>query len=285
MTGGQAIMEAIPSRSLLGARERMSTRPRVFLTYAWKDNQEKTVDLIIQTLEKQGVEVLYDRSALLGGRRLWEQIGQLITGPDVHGWVYVVSPSSLSSEGCKEELYLALGRALDTRGADFPLVALMHEGKFSDLPPSLRIRLGASLEDPAWPEVVLSALQGRPPNRQAQEVLPLTWRLHRTDHYVLEMRPRLGQVSPYSIGVPHADLPKFDKWLEAPPNSPSMGLPMLMGGGIQKTETHHYVRGIGPLSSVRAVYLHFSGFELPANVQFRSESINVQIDPSKAPSG
>ncbi|MDO8358714.1 MAG: TIR domain-containing protein [Devosia sp.] len=95
--------------------------PKLWLTYAWKNNDDGQIDHVIAELERQqGLTLGYDRVQLLAGRRLWEQIDAAITDPATDAWATYVTRESLESEPCQEELAYALDRALRTRGGVFP---------------------------------------------------------------------------------------------------------------------------------------------------------------------
>ena len=51
------------------------TKKKLWLTYAWKDNEDKDIDFIVQKLDEAGLEVKFDRRNLVPGQRLWVQIG------------------------------------------------------------------------------------------------------------------------------------------------------------------------------------------------------------------
>jgi hypothetical protein len=87
---------------------------KLWLTYAWKDNQDQDVDHVIEELKKVGLEVVFDRVHLIPGQKIWPQIDQAISDPSISGWAIFATANSFSSEACLEEL------ALRTRGGDFP---------------------------------------------------------------------------------------------------------------------------------------------------------------------
>jgi hypothetical protein len=180
--------------------------PSLFLTYAWVDNADEDFDFIVQELQRSGVKVHFDRVALVPGRHLWDQIGKRITEDPIDGWGFFVTPASLQSRACREEYFLALGRALDSRGPEFPLIALVKGPAFKDLPPSLAIRLAISLDDPDWKEQVLAGLERRAPRIAPSDLAPVALRWHPStapnhDGW-LEVRPRLATVGNWRIGVP-----------------------------------------------------------------------------------
>src|SRR5205814_4412041 len=106
--------------------------------------------------------------AIVGGRRLWEQIAAKITTGSLSGWAYLVTPRSLSSRACREELEYALHRDLEAK-EDFPLIGLLSEVAIRDLPPALKVRLCIDLRSPDWAKDIRSALQNRPPSRYVEE--------------------------------------------------------------------------------------------------------------------
>ena len=59
------------------------------------------------------------------------------------GWAYLLTPNSISSQACREELAYALDRALSTRGKDFPLIGLLHQVPISEISAPLRVRLSS----------------------------------------------------------------------------------------------------------------------------------------------
>ena len=68
---------------------------RLWITYAWLDNIEGDFDYLVQELEKAGIPALYDKIALIPGRRLWDQIADKISLEDLSGWAYLITPNSL----------------------------------------------------------------------------------------------------------------------------------------------------------------------------------------------
>lgn len=55
------------------------SKKKLWLTYAWKDNEDKDIDFIVQELDKTSIDVRFDRRNLAPGQRLWTQIGGTIT--------------------------------------------------------------------------------------------------------------------------------------------------------------------------------------------------------------
>jgi hypothetical protein len=177
----------------------------IWLTYAWTDNEDGDVEFIGEELRRAGLQVRLDRWDLVHGKRLWEQIGDFISDPSkTDAWMIYATSKSLSSEACKEELYIAIDRALHTRGQHFPVVALSRSATdISLLPPALKIRLNVSLEDGDWIERIIAAAEGREPAIAHPEIGPYAISFHRSSsrHFV-EIRPRAGVTSRFFAGVP-----------------------------------------------------------------------------------
>ena len=176
---------------------------KLWVTYAWKDNEDKDIDFIVQELDRAGLVVKFDRRNLVLGQRLWTQIGGIIMDPNVcDAWAVVLTHNSIQSQPCIEELSYALERALSSKGGDFPLFALLHHVSPSQLPPSLKIRLCVPLENNTWVDQVVAAVHrsaaGFVPSGLDQFVI----KEHPTaDGFALEIRPRFERISPFAIAV------------------------------------------------------------------------------------
>ena len=70
---------------------------RLWITFAWLDNVEGNFDYLVQELGRTGIPALYDKIALIPGRRLWDQIAEKISKEALSGWAYLITPNSLSS--------------------------------------------------------------------------------------------------------------------------------------------------------------------------------------------
>jgi len=127
------------------------TKP-IWLTYAWVDNDEGDFDYLVQELEQANIPTTYDKIALIPGRRLWAQISETISNQPLSGWAYLVTPNSLDSLACQEELAYALQQALETKGDEFPLIGLLHNVSIRDVPMALRVRVCVNLANPDWIE-------------------------------------------------------------------------------------------------------------------------------------
>jgi len=181
--------------------------PRLWITYSWADDDEGDFAYLVQELRGVGINATYDKVALVPGRDLWAQIGDQITTGQSDGWAYLLTPRSLASEPCREELAYALGRALSTKGRGFPLIGLLHGVRIADVPPALRVRLCVSLATPNWREEVLAGLEGRPPRVVPGTQSQYVWTCHDQfngdkDLVAIEVRPRFGQVMYWRFAVP-----------------------------------------------------------------------------------
>jgi hypothetical protein len=181
--------------------------PSLWITYAWADNSEGDFDYLVGALQAAGIRARYDRVALVAGRRLWDQIGAEITSGSLSGWAYLLTPRSLASEACREELAYALQRALATKGADFPLLGLLSGVAINDVPPALAVRLCVDLRTPDWIEQIRSSLKNRPPSRHVDETPNFKGRPHnrylgKADLRAVEFLPRFGELRYWRIAFP-----------------------------------------------------------------------------------
>lgn len=234
---------------------------KVWITYAWADNQEQDVDFVAQELSSAGVEVKLDRWNIGAGKRLWEQIESFICDSgESDAWLLVATTNSLESEPCKEEYAYALDRALRNRGDGFPVIALFLGPTDPDLiPAGIRTRLHVSITDPDWKERIVAAAERRAPAANRNQVQPYSVRIHETPgrsrSHAIEVRPRAGVWAPFIAGVPMdekeklgpsimigpRDLPTDSGMLnncgEGPSNDGTM---WLMFAGNQSTPTESY---------------------------------------------
>jgi hypothetical protein len=189
----------------------------LWLTYAWKDNEQADIDYIIGQLRSPDMSVNFDRAQLVAGRRIWDQIDKAIIDPArCDGWAIVATRNSLVSEACQEELAYALDRALRARG-DFPLIGIFPEPIDRSLvPSSLASRLYVSLNDPQWANRVRDAVQGSRTVEIPTQVVPyhLTW--HERGQKILEVRPRSGRWYPFHILVPATERERLGPVLVGP---------------------------------------------------------------------
>jgi hypothetical protein len=200
--------------------------PTVWLTYSWKDNQTQDVDFIAQELESYGVHVKLDRWNIGAGKRLWEQIEHFIQDKnECDAWVFYATTNSLGSEPCKEEYAYALDRALNSRGADFPIIGLFPSSVDNGLiPAGVRTRLYVSTNDTDWKERVKAAAEGRNVNITREIIQPYYIKKHAAfGGKIIEVRPRAGEWYPFIAGFPISEKDKIGKVFEVipgPPNTP-----------------------------------------------------------------
>ena len=176
----------------------------LWITYAWKDNEDQDIDFIVQELDKTDINVKFDRRNLIPGQRLWTQIGGLLTDPnECDAWGIVLTSNSIQSQPCIEELSYALDRALSSNGEGFPLFALLHNVNASDLPPALKIRLCIPLHNNSnWTQQVVSSVKKEAPGFTPPEVSGWYFKEHITnDGFALEVRPRFDRISPFAVAV------------------------------------------------------------------------------------
>ena len=177
---------------------------KLWLTYAWKDNEDQDIDYIVQELDSMDLEVKFDKRNLITGQRLWDQIGeQIINNSECEAWGIILTQNSLNSNPCKEELAYALDRALEAKGNIFPMFALMKDDiRARDLPPSLKVRLCISLTNNDWTNQVEAACHKRPTGFTPSNLSAFVVTEHVTDNgFCLEIRPRFDRIAPVAIAV------------------------------------------------------------------------------------
>jgi len=179
------------------------TNKKLWLTYAWKDNEDRDIDFIVQVLDGLPLDVRFDRRSLVPGQRLWTQIGGAITDPaECDAWGIVLTANSLASQPCIEELCYALDRALGSNGSSFPVFALLHKVAPKDLPPALRVRLCIPLEGADWSKQVVAAVENRSPGLVINGLDQWLIKEHHVqDGIALEVRPRFDRIAPFAVAV------------------------------------------------------------------------------------
>lgn len=247
----------------------------LWITYAWADNDEGDFDYLVQELDRAGIPALCDKIALIPGRRLWLQIADKISGGTLSGWAYLLTPASLQSTACREELTYALQRALETQGEEFPLIGLLHQVSMRDVPLALRVRLCVNLANPDWIEEIRAGVVGQPPRRTPEVQSPYVMKIHRnylgqSDVIAVEFRPRFGQVTYWRIAFP-ASGPRPVAWGAGPANGGGVGgikNHMLEGTGIEFQGIQmDFVGASNPLSASVSAYTVFQG-QLPGKMFF-----------------
>lgn len=176
---------------------------KVWLTYAWKDNEDEDVNFVISQLKASGLDVMYDRRQIIPGQRIWPQIDSLISKTSVDAWVYYVTENSLKSQPCIEELNYALHEALSARGEGFPLIGLIPSHyDMQLLPKALSTRLCVSLRESDWLGRIVAGVNREVPPEPELNELKYGHKLHSGDMgLVLEVWPRTGTWSPVFAAV------------------------------------------------------------------------------------
>jgi TIR domain len=235
----------------------------VWITYAWADNRDRNVDFVAQELKDAGIEVKLDRWNLTAGKRLWEQIANFITDPaESDAWLLYATQNSLASEACREELAYALDRALNTRGTDFPIIALFPSAvDHSLIPPSIRVRLFISLADPDWKERTIGAVKRRAISISSDPLQPFVARSLSPApppfKYVFEFRPRAGLWNPCMVVVPIHERDAVRMTVRTGPRGripPIAGVVMSRGEGTTDDGGWHFSLGHEPATPTHSYY-------------------------------
>jgi len=199
----------------------------LWITYAWSDNDEGDFDFLVQELGRAGIASKYDKIALVPGRRLWAQIADRISSDALSGWACLLTPNSITSTACREELSYALQRALETKSDEFPLIGLLHQVSIPDVPLALRVRLCIDLANPDWIEEVRAAVAGTAPKRSAPEQQSFVVKIHenysgRRGQIAIEIRPRFGELRYWRMAFPSTG-PQPIAWGTGPANGGGIG--------------------------------------------------------------
>lgn len=243
----------------------MQEKSRLFISYAHADNEQQDFDWVVQEIEKAGADVEYDDRVVIIGQRLWPQIEARILSPDTNGWGILLTPQSLQSQACIEELEYARLRALTQRDWQFPLIGMVHGIAAADVPPAIRARLYVSLKDPNWAERVVAGLNQKVLRRESEELGQFRWRIHR--HYLgdpelfaVEAHPRFSTLHHFAIITP---MPKpHVMGLGAPDGGIVAGaaFDVLTWEGIEFHGELCYVDSMrGPLDPSNSAYAVFHG--------------------------
>ncbi len=185
---------------------------KVWITYAWVDNETGDVDYVRQELETIGLDVRLDRLTVGAGKRLWQQIEKFICDPsECDAWVLFATQASLKSEKCLEEFFWALDRALESGDASFPLIGCFPSPVDKSLiPAAIKSRVFVTLKDTDWKERICAAAEGRAPSIPRPTIEPYSIQTHvlppgSGKKAAIEVRPRAGCWSPFVAAVPAAE--------------------------------------------------------------------------------
>jgi hypothetical protein len=242
----------------------MAKRPRIFITYAHADDAQQDFQWVVQQVETAGAEVEYDDRVLVVGQRLWPQIEARILEPGLDGWGILLTPSSLASAACMEELEYARVRALSQRSLQFPLIAMVHDVPAEEIPLGIRSRLYVSLQDPHWPRRVVAGLNRTTHYRDQAELQELRWQVHPAylgdpELFAVEARPRVGSWQYVAVATPQ---PGFEQsGVGAPGGKPTGGGQIDSGEGTVELEGEMcaFVTMRGPVSPGASIYSVFRG--------------------------
>jgi hypothetical protein len=208
----------------------------IWITYAWKDNENQDVDFVAQELKGAGLTVKLDRWNIGAGKRLWEQIEGFIKNPSENdAWVLIATTNSLESEPCKEEFAYALDRALSTRGAQYPVIGLfLGPVDNSLIPLGIKTRLYVSVSDLDWKERIVAAAEGRAPSVSAPTVSPFYLKVHKNPPghkpLAIEVRPRAGVWAPLVAAIPFDEKDRVDPDIMVGPRDVPTNTGLLLGG-------------------------------------------------------
>jgi hypothetical protein len=234
---------------------------KLWLTYAWIDNQDQDVDHIIQQLTAVGLDVAFDRAHIIPGQRLWPQIDKGIADPKTDGWAILATENSLSSESCLEELAYALDRALRTRGTDFPLIGIFPAPvDRAIIPSAIATRLYVNLRQSNWALLVADGVEKRKPAAATGGIIPFVARIHKVDgRDVLEIRPRSGRWYPGAIGVPKDGTLKVKMVMPGPSGHPTLSGMVNTGTGESNDGKWAFTVAYHAIDALNSLYITFDG--------------------------
>jgi hypothetical protein len=234
---------------------------KLWLTYAWKDNQDQDVDHLVEELKRVGLEVAFDRAHIIPGQRLWPQIDKGISDPQTDGWAILATENSLSSEPCLEELAYALDRALRTRGAEFPLIGIFPAPiDRTMIPSAIATRLYFNLRQSNWARLVADGVEKRRPFGPTRNISSFIGRVHNVNcQEVLEIRPRSGRWYPGVIGVPKAGALKVKMVMPGPSGHPTLSGMVSTATAESSDGQWTYSVAYHAIDALNALYVTFDG--------------------------
>ncbi|WP_181180448.1 toll/interleukin-1 receptor domain-containing protein [Mesorhizobium sp. B1-1-7] len=242
---------------------------KLWLTYAWVDNEAEEVDFIAQQLRSLGIDVHLDRTHLVRGQRLWPQLADAISNPaKTDALAFYVTENSLRSEPCREELNYALTRTLDARTAGFPIIGIFPRKISPELiPPAIRSRIYVHLTESDWDKRILEAAIRVPPGPGGRHIAPfhLAWVKNRGGQYILEVRPRAGRWYPFIFLLKEAERVLLQLGMHGPSGEPPAGS-MTSTAELRPHEGYSGIEIHQAVDATMSAYLVFSG--LPSQVVF-----------------
>ncbi len=257
--------------------------PRLWLTYAWRDNEDQDVDAVVVALERLDVEVILDRRKIGAGRDIWAEISAGISDARTDGWAILVSEHSLSSKPCLQELELATAEARRARDALFPLIGIFPRPIDKSLIPALlQDRLHVTLGAPDWAARIAASLSGRPPQLDlaGTPLFGMTWH-RRPTVFVLEVWPRVGRWSPFHISVGTEERDLMGRLLPRPRGVLHQGgLAMSDQDYFRVTSADGLRQGTGYRGAITAETSAMTYFyALPKTVWFGDDELTYEFTP------
>jgi hypothetical protein len=223
------------------------------------------VDYIINELKLAGLDVAFDRARLVPGQRLWTQLDQAISNPQLSdAWAIYATKNSLSSEPCLEELAYALDRALRARGHRFPIIGIFPEALDRSLIPSaIASRLYVDLRDPNWANKVAAGARLSAP-QISTDVNPYIIQQHKEgDKLVVEVRLRAGRWYPFMVLVPDSDRGLLLNVVHGPFGQPPAACMVSRNDvDVQNLNGKHYkgIRIMHAVDHLNSAYIYLSAY-------------------------
>jgi hypothetical protein len=234
----------------------------LWITYAWTDNEEGDFDYLVQELNSHNLNCSYDRVALIPGKRLWEQIAEKILNSKTDAWAYLITKNSLDSEPCKEELAYALDRALSSKETGFPIIGLVHNVPFNQIPVALKARLCVSLKDPNWRQQVIAGVNSRAPEiePETQEKFKINIHSFPNGDTAIELKTRFEELRNWRMAVPSSVIIKEGgTGISGSYNINSVANSYVEGTVDIGTEKCKYIGTGDPINSSTSAYLLVEG--------------------------
>jgi hypothetical protein len=251
----------------------------IWLTYAWRDNNDGDIDHIIKEMQEGGIDVRYDRNQLISGQLLWDQIANHIADPEISAWVIYVSENSIDSRPCIEELAYALDRALENDRPTFRLIGLFN-GNFDPnlMPAALKVRLCVNLKSNDWVDRVRADASGAKSSAD-DEPMPFGHRVFKSgEMWVVEVWPRTGSWNQALAAVAISDREKLVSSGTAVRNSTPTGIFSRNSREYEHPDQKLWVRVFnGPVDNSTSMYIFLNA--LPEQIIFGDENKQYGMKP------